>query len=92
VPFRCLLPRDADRRVVAGRCISGTHVAHSSWRVMPIAMATGQAAGVCAALAARTGRPPVRCRPLEVQRALMTQSASLREMEDSTADALPGLG
>jgi hypothetical protein len=64
VPLRCLLPRDADRLVVAGRCISGTHVAHSSRRVMPIAMATGQAAGVCAALAAHTGRPPVRCRPL----------------------------
>ncbi|MCW2687821.1 MAG: hypothetical protein JWR37_2711 [Mycobacterium sp.] len=33
-------------------------VAHSSYRVMPTAMATGQTAGVCAALAARTGRAP----------------------------------
>jgi hypothetical protein len=58
IPLRCLLPRGVDRLVVAGRCISGTHVAHSSYRVMPIAMATGHAAGVCAALATRTGRLP----------------------------------
>jgi FAD dependent oxidoreductase len=56
IPLRCLLPQRVDRLAVAGRCISGTHEAHSSYRVMPIAMATGQAAGVCAALAAREGK------------------------------------
>ena len=56
IPLRCLLPQRVDRLAVAGRCISGTHEAHSSYRVMPIAMATGQAAGVCAALAARAGK------------------------------------
>ena len=63
IPLRCLLPRDVQRVLVAGRCISGTHEAHSSYRVMPVSMATGQAAGVCAALAARSGRRP-RPRPL----------------------------
>ncbi|HEY7204535.1 MAG TPA: FAD-dependent oxidoreductase [Methylomirabilota bacterium] len=56
IPLRCLLPQRVDRLAVAGRCISGTHEAHSSYRVMPIAMATGQAAGVAAALAAREGK------------------------------------
>lgn len=56
IPLRCLIPRDTERLLVAGRCISGDHVAHSSYRVMPIAMATGQAAGVCGALAARGGK------------------------------------
>jgi len=47
IPLRCLLPQRVDRLTVAGRCISGTHEAHSSYRVMPIAMATGQAAATC---------------------------------------------
>jgi hypothetical protein len=38
--------------LTAGRCISGTHRAHASYRVMSICMAMGQAAGVAAALCA----------------------------------------
>jgi hypothetical protein len=62
---------------VAGRCISGTHEAHSSYRVMPVSMATGQAAGVCAALAARSGRGPREVPVTEVQRELASQGADL---------------
>lgn len=32
IPLRCLVPRGTERLLVAGRCISGTHVAHSSYR------------------------------------------------------------
>jgi hypothetical protein len=78
IPLRCLLPRGTDRLLVAGRCISGTHEAHSSYRVTPIAMATGHAAGVCAALAARDGRSPHAVHHREVQRELLRQGASLR--------------
>jgi glycine/D-amino acid oxidase-like deaminating enzyme len=78
IPLRCLLPRGVDRLIVAGRCISGTHVAHSSYRVMPIAMASGHAAGVCAALATRTGKLPRNVPANEVQRELRAQGASLR--------------
>ena len=78
IPLRCLLPKNTERLIVAGRCISGTHEAHSSYRVMPIVMGTGQAAGVCAALAARRNAP-VRAIPAgEVQRELLRQGASLR--------------
>lgn len=55
VPLRCLLPRGLDRLLVAGRSIGGSHEAHSSYRVTPTAVATGQAAGVCAALAVKAG-------------------------------------
>jgi hypothetical protein len=75
IPLRSLLPVGVDRVVVAGRCISGTHEAHSSYRVMPISMATGQAAGVCAALAARSHRRPRDLPPGEVQEELRRQGA-----------------
>jgi FAD dependent oxidoreductase len=78
IPLRCLMPREVDRMLVAGRCISGTHEAHSSYRVTPIAMATGHAAGVCAALAARAGGSPRDVGYEEVQRELVRQGASLR--------------
>jgi hypothetical protein len=78
IPLRSLMPRNTEGLIVAGRCISGTHEAHSSYRVMPIVMATGQAAGVCAALAARRGVMPRQLAPREVQRELLRQGASLR--------------
>lgn len=80
IPLRCLLPRGVDGLVVAGRCISGTHAALSSYRVMPVAMATGQAAGVCAALAARRGERPHAVPVEEVQRELLRQGANLRRL------------
>jgi hypothetical protein len=80
IPLRCLLPQTVDRLVVAGRCISGTHEAHSSYRVMPIAMATGQAAGVCAALGARAGKAPRDLPAGHVQQELRRQGADLRGM------------
>jgi len=78
IPLRCLMPGGVEGLVVAGRCISGTHEAHSSYRVMPIVMATGQAAGVCAAIAAREGIPPRAVPVRRVQRELVRQGASLR--------------
>jgi len=78
IPLRSLLPRNTRRIVVAGRCLSGTHEAHSSYRVMPIVMATGQAAGVCAALAAGRGGGPCEVPVGEIQRELLRQGANLR--------------
>ena len=78
IPLRALMPRDVQGLLVAGRCLSGTHEAHSSYRVMPIVMATGQAAGVCAALAARRGILPRSVEFNEVQEELRRQGASLR--------------
>src|SRR5690606_27568389 len=78
VPLRCLLPRGIERLLVAGRCISGTHEAHSSYRVMPIVMATGQATGVCAALAAASGTLPSALPVGRIQSELARQGASLR--------------
>ncbi len=78
IPLRCLMPQNAEGVIVAGRCLSGTHEAHSSYRVMPIVMATGQAAGVTAALAARRSAMPREVPVGEVQQELRRQGASLR--------------
>jgi glycine/D-amino acid oxidase-like deaminating enzyme len=80
IPLRALLPRGVEGLLVTGRCLSGTHEAHSSYRVMPIVMATGQAAGVCAALAARRGVSPRKVPVAEVQAALLDQGADLRHI------------
>lgn len=82
IPLRCLLPQKAEGLLVAGRCLSGTHEAHSSYRVMPIVMATGQAAGVCAALAAMRGITPRAMPVQEIQRELIRQGASLTPAPD----------
>jgi hypothetical protein len=79
IPLRSLMPKNAEGVIVAGRCISGTHEAHSSYRVMPIVMATGQAAGVTAAIAARRGVRPREISVKEVQYELVRQGASLRK-------------
>lgn len=52
IPFRALIAADVDGLLLAGRCISGDFVAHSSYRVTGNAVAMGQAAGAAAALCA----------------------------------------
>ena len=55
IPYRCLCPRSIDNLLTAGRCISGDHRAHASYRVMRICMAMGHAAGAAALLCVRGG-------------------------------------
>lgn len=58
IPYRCLLPRGIENLLVAGRCISVTHEALASTRVMAICMALGQAAGTAMALSLKEGVSP----------------------------------
>ena len=55
IPMRALQPLKVDNLILSGRCISGSHRAHASYRVMNIAMAVGQAAGTMAAVSLRDG-------------------------------------
>lgn len=55
LPYRCFTPKGLDNLYVAGRCISGTHRAHASYRVMSICMAMGEAVGYAAAMCAQRG-------------------------------------
>jgi hypothetical protein len=70
IPYRCLLPRRVEQILVAGRCISADHEAHARSRNMPACMATGQAAGVAAAIAVEEGVTVRRVPIVKVQTAL----------------------
>lgn len=59
IPYRCLTTPAADNLLVAGRCISTTRYVHQATKEIPAAMATGEAAGVAAAVAV-AGDAPVR--------------------------------
>jgi hypothetical protein len=57
IPYRCLVAAGVDNLLVAGRCLSTTREANGSARITATCLATGEAAGVAAALAAGDGRP-----------------------------------
>ncbi len=77
IPFRCLVPQQVEGILVAGRCISATHEAHGSTRTMPCCLATGQAAGVAAAVAVRDGKVPAAVEVRTVQAELRKQGVIL---------------
>jgi hypothetical protein len=58
VPYRCLVPKNVDNLLIGARCVSSTHEAHSSLRVMPVVAGIGEAAGIAAAWAAQQGITP----------------------------------
>lgn len=70
IPYGCLVPRDTDGLLLAGRCISGSHDAHASYRVQCIALAIGAAAGAAAAVAAQGAISPAAADVQSVQKLL----------------------
>ncbi len=76
IPYRSLIAQGVDNLLAAGRCISTSHEALGTTRLTPSCMATGQAAGVAAALAAESGAPR-EVSVVELQRLLRLQGAIL---------------
>ncbi len=58
IPLRSLIAKDVDGLLMAGRCISGDFLAHSSYRVTGNAVAMGQATGQLAAQAIKQNGLP----------------------------------
>ncbi|HQD40581.1 MAG: FAD-dependent oxidoreductase [Firmicutes bacterium] len=78
IPYRTLYSPAVENLLVAGRCISSTHEAQASLRIMPTCMVMGQAAGVAAAMAS-AGNLPVSQVPVpELQAKLKAKGADLR--------------
>lgn len=76
IPYGCLVPRKLQNVLLAGRCLSSTREANGSARVMGQCMATGEAAGMAAAICVARGWPDVRQVPVpELRQRLKTQGA-----------------
>lgn len=58
IPYGCMVPERIDGLLLSGRNISGTHMAHSNYRVMPICVGIGEACGAAASLAAKQDKQP----------------------------------
>jgi len=53
IPYGCLLPKNIEGLLLSGRNISGSHLAHSNFRIMSVCIALGEAAGAAAAISIR---------------------------------------
>ena len=62
------MPLKVENLYLAGRNISGTHMAHSNYRVMPICANMGQAVGVAAAMCVKDDVTPRALDAKKVQR------------------------
>jgi succinate dehydrogenase/fumarate reductase flavoprotein subunit len=67
VPYRSILPVKLDGLLVAGRCISATHMGAAAGKSMGNCMATGHAAGLAAALASKAGVSPREIKAATIQ-------------------------
>lgn len=74
IPYGCLIPEKIDGLLLSGRNISGTHMAHSNFRAMPICFAIGEACGAAAAIAVKKNVSPADVAPSEIQEALSITS------------------
>lgn len=77
IRYGAIVPLGVDNLLTSGRCISGTHRAHASYRVMAICMATGEAAGIAAALSISEGVTPRRLEALRIRNTLKNNGVIL---------------
>ncbi|MEZ2346974.1 FAD-dependent oxidoreductase [Terriglobus sp. RCC_193] len=91
IPLRCLVSKDVDNLMMAGRNVSATHCALATVRVMATTALTGQAAGVTAALATRQKTSPAHIATVEykrVQQQLLRDGCFLPNIRNEDANDL----
>ena len=77
IPIGCFLPKKVKGLLLAGRNISGTHLAHSNYRVMPICVNMGQGVGVLAALSVQQQKELRKVDVKDVQKLLIEQGVQV---------------
>ncbi|MBQ3082607.1 MAG: FAD-dependent oxidoreductase, partial [Alistipes sp.] len=81
IPYRCLIPLGVEGLLMAGKSISGTHLAASGYRVQPIVASIGQAAGTAAAMAVKQ-RCSVRDVDVKKLRESLTRQGVFRQKQE----------
>ncbi len=66
IRYGCLVTKDMDNLLVAGRCISSDYIAQASLRIQQTCMSTGQAAGTAAAISLQDNVTPRELDPNKV--------------------------
>ncbi len=87
IPYRILVPQGVENLLVAGRCVSVTHVALGSIRVMVQCALTGEAAGAAAALSLRAGVTPRQVDVAALQARLRATGGVLDESDIARVNA-----
>ena len=77
IPYRVLLPSGVEGLLLTGRCVSADTASAGAIRVMPPAMALGQAAGTAAALSLQKGILPHRLDYSDLKSALLADKVFL---------------
>jgi len=78
IPYGIILPIQIDNLLVAGRCVAGDKMSHATTRQMVCCIATGQGAGIAAAISIKQNTI---CRDIDIlklQHALENQGVRIK--------------
>jgi hypothetical protein len=78
IPYRLVLPRGIENLFVVGRCVGGDKNSHGALRQMVSCIATGQGAGVAAAVSIKDDVPPKEINISRMQDALVAQGVRIK--------------
>jgi hypothetical protein len=85
IPYRALIPQGVGNLLVVGRAISADRMMQGSVRCMPACFATGEAAGLAAAMAARGTGNVQEVDVRKLQRRLVRQGAFIASVDRLSA-------
>jgi len=86
IPYRILVPRAVENLLTAGRCVSCTHIALGSLRVMVQCMGMGEAAGTAAAVSVAENVTPRALDVRSLQAQLRRQGCIINEADIERAE------
>ena len=92
IPYGCIVAKGVDNLMMAGQCLSASHIAESSLRIQQTCMATGQAAGTAAAMSLEQKLTPRELDPTPLRARLARDRDSVEPAYDfmSELPRVPG--